>query len=312
MIFCWQIVAVSIAAQIATCPLSVLYFHQFPNLFLISNLVVIPASNFVLFFGTGLFAVGQIAFLNDAVGWCFSGLLHQLNRFIFFIDSLWFALIQGLSINLYEMIAQYLLIFSVCWFLYEKGSARALLVSLAILLGLCSYYSFEVIQKSTQRKIVVYSVPKQSAIAFIDGKKVLHYFDDELLNDQSTMLFHIKHHWWACGVKEETQVSSRQLAVGKVMQFEGKKILVIDSTIGKFDFEMGKKLKVDLVILSHSPKVYLSELNKVVDFEEVIFDSSNKKWKIDYWKKDCAKMKINYWDVLQQGAYIRDVANTNI
>jgi competence protein ComEC len=56
----WMIVAVSLAAQIATFPLSLLYFHQFPNLFLISNLVVIPVSNLILFLGTGLFAVGTI------------------------------------------------------------------------------------------------------------------------------------------------------------------------------------------------------------------------------------------------------------
>ena len=42
--FIWSTMAVSIAAQIATAPLSLFYFHQFPVYFIISNLfIVIPA-----------------------------------------------------------------------------------------------------------------------------------------------------------------------------------------------------------------------------------------------------------------------------
>jgi competence protein ComEC len=47
----WSITCLSIAAQIATFPISLYYFHQFPNLFLISNLIIIPASDFVLYLG---------------------------------------------------------------------------------------------------------------------------------------------------------------------------------------------------------------------------------------------------------------------
>ncbi len=44
----WAITAVSIAAQIATLPLTLFYFNQFPVYFMLSNLLVIPsaASNF--------------------------------------------------------------------------------------------------------------------------------------------------------------------------------------------------------------------------------------------------------------------------
>ncbi len=302
----WQIVAVSIAAQIATFPLSLYYFHQFPNLFLLSNLVVIPVSNLILFLGTGLFAVGKIPYINDIVGGCFNGLLIVLNKFIFWIDSLWFALVQGISITMVEMIAWYVLIFLFCWLTEEKRT-KLVLASLLIVLGLTSSYSYRQIENSKQKQIVVYSVPKQKAIAFIDGRKVLTAFDEKLLNDQSSMLFHVKHHWWNCRINEEEKSSNQQLAVGDLIMFEGKKILVVDSALEKTKFEIEKKLKVDLVILSHSPKVYLENLKKLIDFDEVIFDSSNKKWKVDYWKKDCEKMKIKYWDVLEGGAYIKDV-----
>ena len=49
----WAITAVSISAQIATFPLGMYYFHQFPNYFLLSNLFVIPLATFII--GLGIF-----------------------------------------------------------------------------------------------------------------------------------------------------------------------------------------------------------------------------------------------------------------
>jgi competence protein ComEC len=40
--YIWGILTVSFAAQIGTMPLSIYYFHQFPGLFFITNLAVIP------------------------------------------------------------------------------------------------------------------------------------------------------------------------------------------------------------------------------------------------------------------------------
>jgi len=138
----WMIVSVSIAAQVITAPLSLFYFHQFPNLFLICNLVVIPLSNLILFNGTGLFAISKIPYLSDAAGWSFEMLLRGLNKFIFFIDQLSFALIQGISISMYEMIALYAVIFLLCWFIYENGKIWTLLTSLLLVLMLSSFNSY--------------------------------------------------------------------------------------------------------------------------------------------------------------------------
>ncbi len=301
----WMIIAVSLAAQIATFPLSLLYFHQFPNLFLISNLVVIPASNLILFVGTGLLAVGQIPYLNDWVGWGFDMLLTFINWFIFYIDNIPFALISGISITMLEMILLYVLILLLCW-LTEERRAKVLIISLVIVLGLTSFYAYEVVRNSVQKKLMVYSIPKHSAVAFIVGRKVLCSFDEQLLENESSMLFHVRHHWWSCGVKQEEIAQTKQLPIGKLIQFENHKILFIDTAIDKIDCEMQHRLRVDLVVISHNPKVYLENLGKAVEFHEVIFDSTNQPWRVQYWKKDCNKLKLRYWDIATQGAYIKN------
>lgn len=302
----WMIIAVSLAAQIATFPLSLYYFHQFPVLFLLSNLVVIPVSNLVLFVGTGLFATGAIPYLGNAFGWCFNALLSGLNKFIFFVDSLPVALIKGISISMIEMVAIYILLLLLCW-LTEERRAKVLLAALLVVFGLTTYHAIESIQKTTQQKIVVYAVAKQRAIAFINGRNVHTYFDETLLNNGSSMLFHVQHHWWNCGVKQQTPLNYHVLPFGKLLQCANKKILIIDSALEKPKFEMPQKLNVDIVVLTGNPKIYIDRVQSLVRFNEIIFDSSNKKWRINYWKKDCEKLKIKYWDVNASGAYVNDL-----
>ena len=46
----WQLICVSLAAQVGVLPLSLYYFHQFPGLFLLANMVVLPILGFILEF----------------------------------------------------------------------------------------------------------------------------------------------------------------------------------------------------------------------------------------------------------------------
>jgi competence protein ComEC len=45
----WKILAVSLAAQVLTLPLSIYYFHQLPNYFLLANLLIIPLTTIIIY-----------------------------------------------------------------------------------------------------------------------------------------------------------------------------------------------------------------------------------------------------------------------
>ncbi len=309
----WQLVAVSIAAQIATLPISIFYFYQFPNMFLVSNLVVIPLSNLVLFTGTALFAFGHVAYLNTATGWLFKTLLQGLDSFIFGIDRLPFALTRGISVGIMEVVMMYAFIMLVCW-LTEEKRPKVLLASLLIFVGLCSFNSYQSINNLKRKEIVVYSVPKERAILFISGKEAWCDFDTSLLNDNYAMNFHVRHHWANCGLETETCIDSavdicKQFDFGKLALFEGKKILIVNSTITGSGFDGAQKMKVDLVIISGKAKGSLEGLRKMFDFNEIVFDSSNKEGKIKQWKADCVKAGVGFWDVGVQGAYVKTIEN---
>ena len=113
----WLITSVSIAAQLTTFPLSLLYFHQFPVYFIFSNLLVIPAA-FLILVGVLLLLVFQ---LYEPLFYWFGGLLNSLigfvNSFVLYIDGLPFSLIDGISISVLEtyLIFCFILYFSCCF-----------------------------------------------------------------------------------------------------------------------------------------------------------------------------------------------------
>src|SRR5690606_4479872 len=63
----WQISSVSIAAQIATFPLGFYCFQQFPNFFLLANLVVIPLSFVILILGISYLVLVSVPIINEII-----------------------------------------------------------------------------------------------------------------------------------------------------------------------------------------------------------------------------------------------------
>ena len=69
----WSITAVSIAAQIATFPMGMYYFRQFPNYFLLTNIVALPLSSAVIYLALALWPYLAAALaLGVAAGYVFA------------------------------------------------------------------------------------------------------------------------------------------------------------------------------------------------------------------------------------------------
>lgn len=70
----WTLFTVSMAAQLITFPLSILYFNQFPNLFWLSNYFVIPGTTLLIWLTFGFFVLSPIPLI--------SGFLATIIQFI--------------------------------------------------------------------------------------------------------------------------------------------------------------------------------------------------------------------------------------
>jgi competence protein ComEC len=77
--YVWELSCVSTSAQLGTAPLSMYYFHQFPLLFLVTNLFAIPMTTIIL----GLLPLSLLLqFLLGNHSWLMWPLNKSLNWFI--------------------------------------------------------------------------------------------------------------------------------------------------------------------------------------------------------------------------------------
>lgn len=309
--FIWQIVAVSVAAQLATAPLALYYFHQFPWLFLPANIVTVVISNFVMFSGTALFAFSWVPYLSDGLATCFSQLLYWLNQFTFWIDSMPAALQRYISIYWWEAGIMLLLVWLIAEYFKEKDEqkqlVRAPIVIVLLVAVLAIWNSYEGLVQSQQQKMVVYNVMKKSAVAYIDGQKAHYAMDSSVINDRRTMNYNIDNHWAFLGIDDRSEAQNIVLPFGRLINMNGKQVLLIDKNVKPITEGLTNKLSADYVIISHNAQVDIASLNNICNYKQIIFDTSNKPKQLAKWKEECSKLNVACYDVNEQGAFVVDL-----
>jgi competence protein ComEC len=116
----WKMIAGTVAAQILTLPVLIYYFKQFPNLFIITNLVAIPLSSIILM---GEILMILLSFVQQAagvMGVCLSFLIKIMNTVVELMDSFTFSSTRGIEINFVQLILLYVFIASMTYWLIIK------------------------------------------------------------------------------------------------------------------------------------------------------------------------------------------------
>lgn len=106
----WNLITVSVAAQLATFPLSVYTFGQFPNYFLLANLSVITLSFVVVVSGVCLLAVSFIPVVSNCLAWLLTHEIRLMNFLIQSIEKLPGAVTENIHISWVQMLLIYLCI----------------------------------------------------------------------------------------------------------------------------------------------------------------------------------------------------------
>ena len=180
----WTITSVSIAAQIATFPLGLHYFHQFPNYFLLSNLIVIPISTVIIYLGLSVFAFAKISLLVKYLAIAFSWAVWILNSSVEIIEKWPYALLKGISISVFETWLMYGLIILFLYY-FTKRQYRYLVYSMCFAIIILCSQILEQNNQFAQRKMIIYNIPKTSAIDFISSKSNVFLTDSTFAKNES-------------------------------------------------------------------------------------------------------------------------------
>lgn len=318
----WGLISVSLAAQIGTVPITLFYFHQFPNYFLLSNFIVIPGAIILIWGSVLFFMVSGFEFFGKWIAFALDHIISFQNYLIQQIESWPFALSQNLYIDTIQLSILVFILLIIMQLIYKPKFSIALILGLSILL-FSSYTNYQFYQNQKQRKLIVYQIKGQSAINFIDGKDNILLSS---LNVQSKQKDYVlKQNWMSLGLENEKHLPMKNLsqrytltniiksdnphyfAKNNFIQFYNQRILVIQDKSILSQFKP-HQLSVDYVIVAKNTRIDLSELKLYFKFKQVIIDSSHSPRNIQYWKTQKAIYpSVPVYIVGEQGAFIRDL-----
>jgi competence protein ComEC len=164
----WSLTTVSIAAQLTTFPLGLFYFNQFPNLFWLSNFIVIPATTLIIWITLIFFSVCPIQSLAFILGVIIEKITHWMLVVLKFLDSLPYAVSQGIVLSQTQVFILFSGIIAIIIFFASKRKGWFLYFLVLILLFQLSDF-YEKSKVFNQREIIVYN-SKSMMIHLINGR----------------------------------------------------------------------------------------------------------------------------------------------
>lgn len=299
----WKLNAVSIAAQLLTTPFSLYHFHQFPNLFLLTNFVAVPLSSLIVLGEILICAVSFVPFVALPVGKIISWLIWIMNAYIQKIESLPGSLWGGMQISVAQSVLLIIVVAGFGYWLLEKQKSGAIVavIGLFLFVGLRSSSFYRAYR---QKKLIIYSIPRHQAIDIINGRDYFFVGDSDILSNDFIMNFTLN----PSRVLHRTQPVqhlSNLVAFKNFMQYGSNKILLIDKT---FAFgNVDSKIPIDIVVVSKSPRLHISSLARAFNIGQVVFDGSVPARKLKYWIKECDSLSIPYHDVNTKGAFVMNL-----
>ncbi len=289
--YIWDALTVSFAAQIGAFPLCLYYFHQFPGLFFITNIAIIPVLAFVMIAGI----IVMVYAVFDSPPFLLAKILEKsiylLNEIIHGIASIKSFVILDISFNFYFLITFYLLIFStIIWFKKPTFPKLAILLITIILVQISFIYTKK--ETETQREMIVYNLKKKTLITIRSGKNIALFTNDKFLlkdSKNSPLSSYLVGNF--AKIKSVKQLEN-------LMFYNRKKIFIIDSS-SIYD----KKIQPDILLLTQSPKINLDRVLSEIHPKAVIIDASNSNSIQKIWKSTCIKKNIPFHATAEKGYY---------
>lgn len=195
MKFVWQISALSFAAQLATFPLSLYYFHQFPSYFWLVNPFVIAFTNVLLPAALLLLVITIIPVpaLQSAINFVVDTSAYLTNISVSVPKKLPGFLIENLNLNMAEVLILYALLF-LLWRAYESREYIYLKYSYALVFLFVSYAGSKSIITFLEPETLTFSVPNHSVISFKKNARLYIVADKEFAADTMAYDYYVKNY----------------------------------------------------------------------------------------------------------------------
>lgn len=300
----WQIFTVTLAAQIGVAPLSLFYFHQFPGLFLLGNMLLLPVLPLII----GL-SIALLVFLLIGIqsGWIVNILnisLEWIVQIVETISSYEQFIIKNVYIDKTELILIYLFLIGLALFFYRsvrksrrervimKRPGYFLHMALVALISLVCFESFKMLIPVKNRFMVMHQAA--GSVVSLSNKEEVKLLIDFHAMDSVRFQSSIER------IKSSTIHRGKTIEIDSLsnkVTFNGSDIIVIDES-GIVPIQS----KAAIILLSHSPKVHLDKVITALEPQIIISDGSDYRSYVQRWKATSKKRNVRFLSTYEEGA----------
>lgn len=287
-----SILAVTISAQIGVLPFTLYYFHSFPGLFLLTNVVILPTLTVFMAFGIAVVILAYVNFLPVWLSDLYNMMVKTLNNFVgwtanqevFHLKEIYFPLAYAIII--------YALLFLFIHYLYSPSRKRLLpvIASFSLFVGVVIYNK----HSNSHTDFYIFHKSRESVFGYKKDNHLTLFVKDTSIDyrDYNFIPSYISN-------KKVNKIHLQPLP--NVFNYGGKTIYVMDSTA-----TLPEHISVDVLILTHSPKINLSRILKNHKPKLIVADGSNYPSYIKRWEETANNKKLPFHSTRQRGAYRLD------
>ncbi|PJX21597.1 hypothetical protein CAP47_08125 [Psychroflexus sp. S27] len=286
----WDVLSVSIIAQISVLPLLLYYFNQASALFWLANIMVIPFLGIILGFGIFSIVLSLLGLMIKPLVVAYSFILETLLKAIEWVaiqDQFIFANIYFNKAMLWTSLL--ILISLLIWDNKSKIRSYTFLnisFSAFLIVFLNAYKTYK-----SQSDLFILKSYNKSLIIEINGSEMIVYKDsiaESQEKDYATKSL--------AQLKGIQTIQERPLK--NVYTLNGNKSLLVIDSLGAYE----KNHFNDYVLLRSSPKINLERFISSTKPKLIIADASNYRSYVNRWKSTCEKYNIDFHSIYESGA----------
>lgn len=297
----WELIVVSISAQIGTLPLSLYYFGQFPVYFLLANLIVIPLTTLLLYLSFTLVAFFFMPPMYQFLGLVLDKIVEIMLESVELINSFPNAVVHYKILWIQVVFLYLFIVFLSLW-----NARRTYLTMINMIFVCCLYLGVDIyrlVQQNTQSAIIVFSDYKDSTIEFVQKGFAQVFVSNSVPRDVKS--YH--------EIMLISRVEIDTTNTSQYLNFCKQRIFIVRKSTDKQFFKfsdsicdkMSKKIDLDLLVFTKDAEFKSLDLLPFFGPRQCVIECSVGFALANEIEKRCKLLQIKCYNCRKEGAYIQ-------
>lgn len=256
----------TIAAQIGTSPLSIFYFHQFPLLFLLVNLIVLPFNALLVYLASAASVLVALHLPLMGTDKVLHWLLWSLDYVTRFFAQFSFSQIKELNPSATQVLLIYAIVGTTVVFLYKRRFCF-IIYALLILVTLEGSRLYEKSRELKSNQLIVYDQFGENIVE--------HQYNGERILSKST---------------------------DQAFVFCGKRIVRLHDDIHRCSVK--NRIKCDYLILTKGFKGEFAKIDELFEYQTLVIDAATSRYYSEKIEAESIARNRSFFNMAERGAFI--------